>query len=198
MSTLVTLADFKAYLKYDKTDQDATLQQLLDAVEEHLADLTDQTFGASSTVTQEVHTGDGERELILRRPASAITSIEISTTSDPASIDDTIPTTDVRIDPVRPQRLVRHQNGVFPRGLYNLFVTYAAADNLPGFAVVAVMEAAALLHRIRGVEHTRSSSLGELGSEVMVIDDSAIRRLWSLPMWRAAVEQLGKPRLLLA
>jgi len=202
MAALLTLTEFKAYLRYDKTDQDGPLQAILDAVEDYLEDLTDQTFAASGTVTDEVHSGDGCKSLMLRRPASSITTISISTTSDPSSVDDTIPVTDVRIDPVNAQRLVRHQNGGFPRGIYNLFVTYSSAENLPAVAIEAVKEAAALVHRIRGTEHLRSQSLGDLGSDV-VMGGGAVglefgTRLMGLPMWRAAVEQIGKPSIVIA
>lgn len=199
MSTLVTLSTFKTYLRYTNTDQDGPLQAILDAVEAYLADLTDQTFGASATVTDEVHSGDGCKTLMLRRPATSITGINVSTTSNPASVDDTIPVTDVRIDPVNAQRLVRHQNGAFPRGTYNLFITYAAAENLPTIAIEAVKEASALLHRIRGTEHLRSQSLGDLGTETMSgVGMEFGTRLMALPMWKAAVEQIGKPTIVLA
>lgn len=202
MAALLTLADLKAYLRYDKTDQDGPLQAILDAVEDYLEDLTDQVFGASGTVTDEVHSGECRTSLMLRRPASAVTAINISRSSDPASVDDTIPVADVRIDPVNSQRLVRHSNGVFPTGIYNLFITYTAAANLPAVAIEAVKEAAALVHRIRGTEHLRSQSLGDLGSEVMA-GGGAVglefgTRLMALPMWRAAVEQLGKPSIVIA
>jgi hypothetical protein len=101
---------------------------------------------------------------------------------------------EVRIDPVYPRRLVRI-GGVFPVGLYNLFVTYTAAENRPAIAIEAVKEAAALLWRLRGKEHISSESLGDLGSQTLTEID---RRLWALPMWRAAVEQLRKPTLVLA
>lgn len=194
MATLVLLADFKTYLKYTKTDEDGPLQAILDAIEANLADLTDQTFAAAGTVTDEVHSGSGGIDLFLRRPASSITSVKVSAAGTPGTPDDTIPTTDLRIDPVNDFRLVRFQGGVFPLGRFNVFVTYAAKSNLPLVAVEAVKEGAALLHRIRGSEHVRSQSLGELGSEILEMD----RRLWSLPMWRAAVEQLAKPALILA
>lgn len=190
---LVTLAEFKAYLKYNKGDQDTILQALLDATEGHLADLTDQQFLAGGTVIDEVHSGDQGTVLNLRRPASSITAIKVSAASDPANPDDTIPVADVRIDPVNDRRVVRFQDGVFPVGVFNLFVTYEAKANQPAREKEAVKEAAAMLYRIRGSEHVRSQSLGDLGSEVLEID----RRLESLPMWRAAVEH-QKPVFILA
>lgn len=193
-AVLVTLADFKSYLKYDKNDEDVVLQALLDAVEAHLADLTDQTFAVGGAVADEEHSGDGGINLFLRRPASAITSVKVSRARDFGNPDVTIPATDLLVDPTNAQCIVRFQNGVFPRGTFNLAATYTAAANTPEVAIEAVKEGAALLWRIRGSEHVRSQSLGDLGSEVLEVD----RRLWGLPMWRGAVEQLQKPTMILA
>lgn len=194
MATLVSLEDFKAYLQYEPADQDPTLQAILNAVEDHLASKTGETFGAADTVTQEAHSGDGTRNLYVRRPMSSVTTIEVSATSDAADPDDTIATDDVRIDPENDRHLVRVQNGGFPLGLLNIFVTYEALANLPTVAIEAVKEGAALVHRIRGSEHVRSESLGDLGSQVLEID----RRFRSLPMWEAAVAQLRHRAALLA
>lgn len=195
MSVLVTVAQLKSYLRYDKTDQDTELQAILDAVEELLADLTDQTFAAAGPVTDENYSGDGTNVLLLRRPASSVTSVKVSAARTPNNPDVTIPASDLVIDPGNKRRLIRFQGGSFPRGVLNLFVTYQAADNLPEIAKQAVKQAAAFIHRRRGSEHVRSQSLGDLGSQVLVEEAQS---LWSQPFWRAAVEQLGKPTLVLA
>lgn len=193
-AVLVTLADLKSYLKYSKSDEDGPLQASLDAVEAHLADLTDQIFSAAGAVTDESHSGDDAKDLFLRRPATSVTSVKVSATRDFVSPDETIAAGDLVVDPTNAQRIVRFQGGVFPAGQFNLAATYAAKEHKPEVAIEAVKQAVALLFRIRGSEHVRSQSLGELGSEVLEVD----RRLWGLPMWRAAVEQLQKPSLILA
>lgn len=186
MAALVTLGDFKTYLKYTKTDQDTLLQAILDAVEEHLENETDQVFQASGAVTDELRSGDGTKVLYLRRPASAITNIKVSALSDASNPQETIPAADVKIDPENGRRVVRVQNGVFRRGTFNLFATYTAAANLPKIATEAVKEGGAMVYRLRGSEHVISESLGELGSHVLEVE----RRFGRLPMWDAAVAQL--------
>lgn len=185
MATLVTLQEFKQYLPYEAADQDAVFNAILNAVEDHLASKTGQTFAAAGTVTQENHSGDGSRVLYTRRPVSTLTTIVVSAERTPNDPDDTIPATDVAVDPDNPRRLVRFQNGWFPRGILNIYVTYDAAANTPTVCAEAVKEASALVYRIRGSEHVRSESLGDLGSQVMEID----RRFRSLPMWEAALAQ---------
>lgn len=195
MSVLVSLGELKSYLRYDATDQDTELQAILDAVEALLSDLTDQTFGPGGPVADENHSGDATNVLVLRRPASSVTSVKVSAARTPSTPDETIDASQLAIDPVMTQRLIRYQGGVFPRGVLNLFVTYQAADNLPEIGKQAVKQAAAFIHRRRGSEHVRSQSLGDLGSQVLIEEAQS---LWSQPFWRAAVEQLSKPSLVLA
>lgn len=186
MADLVSLDDFKEYIGYRKSDKDAVLQAILDAVEEHLEDETDQIFSAAGSVSNETLSGNGTAVLYLRRPASSLTSIKVSAISDVANPDYTIPTSEVRIDPTHAQRLIRVQNGVFPRGILNVFVSYEAAENLPKPAIEAVKDAAAMVWRGRGSEHVVSESLGDLGSQVLEVQQYFNRR----PLWNAAVARL--------
>lgn len=191
MANLLTLADFKTHIGYTKTDVDSLLQSYLDAAESLLSEATGQTFAAAGAVTDEAHSGSGDSELYLSRPASSITSIKVSALSNPTSPDYTIPTSDVRIDPANAHRLVRVANGIFPEGLYNIFVSYNAAANLPEIAKQAVREAAEMMWRVRGRVHVSGDSLGDLGSETLIAQE----RLWQLPTWVDAVRILRLKRV---
>jgi hypothetical protein len=189
VADLVTLAELKTYLKYTKTDQDAPLQAILDAAEDHLENETGQVFVAAGTVTDEKRSGRGTNVLYLRRPASSITTIKVSALGNVSSPDYNLAVADVTIDPENTRRVVRIQNGAFPLArlnVFNLFWTYEAAANLPNIAKEAIKEGAALVHRLRGSEHVISESLGDLGSQVLEVE----RRFGRLPMWDAAIAGL--------
>lgn len=187
MPDLVTLAEFKDHLSYKKTDLDTLLTAILDAAEDHLENETGQVFAGSGTVTDEARLGRGTNVLYLRRPASSITTIKVSALGNVASPDYTIPTADVLLDPENGRRLIRVQNGVFPtarRNVFNVFVTYAAAANLPNVAKEAVKERGELWYRRRGREHVQSESLGDLGSQTLF---TGFERG---PRWDAAIAAL--------
>lgn len=184
MADLVTLVQFKDFLSYRKTDLDTVLQALIDAAEDQLENETGQVFTAAGAVTDEGRDGTGTRVLYLRRPASSLTTVKVSSIGNFTNPSYTIPTSDLTIDPRNGRRLVRMQGGVFPHGVLNIAVTYAAAENLPGLAQEAVKERGELWYRRRGREHVQSESLGELGSQTLF---TGFERG---PRWDAAVGAL--------
>lgn len=164
-------------------------QDILDALEELLEELTGQVFTASTTaIADEPHDGMGLKWLYLRRPVDSgqDVTVKVSSIADTTNPDQTIPAADIQVDARNNRRIIRVQNGVFPRGNYNLFVSYTPLANLPSRAKQAMQEAGAFLVNRKGKEHESGASVGEFGNIALLEAE-----LNKLPAWRNAVSTLA-------
>ena len=116
-------------------------------------------------------------------PVDTLTSVKVGI--DPTDADETLTSQPDCVD-FTGQRVINRE-GIWPRGVKNLYATYVGLAYLPEIAKQALYEGVAFMYRRRGIEHVSSRTIGEFGS----IEAAAL--FSKLPAWRMAKKILRIP-----
>lgn len=191
-SQLVSAAQAEAFLGIAAASGGATLQQIIDGLDELLASLTNQRFSAIGLTLSEWYNGTGRGSLWLRSPAATLSSVKIGTlaASSPSEELDVARADVIGIDPALPRRIFRQDGGIFPKGIRNVLIGYTTVAHSPAAAQTAVLEAAAFLWRRRGSEDALQESEGSF-SHALAND---LRE--HVPAWAAYVDHRHRPAVL--
>lgn len=183
MAELVTLGDVKAFIADVPAADDTMLQNLLDQLEDTLAQecgRAQRPFAPAQLARLEVHDGNGTGILWLDYPITALTSLKIGPSV--AAPDETLAVADPAVLSWNPgsARVCRVDGGVFPRLPLRVHVTYDAGVDLPPLAALAVTRAAASIYRQRGAEDVKSEREGGYSADLAAVLDAD-------PLWQRAV-----------
>ena len=177
MAKLVTVAEVKSWLEIAANDssKDQQLDALATRIEALLERVKNRVFFASAASVTVAVNGTGERWLYLDRPVTSLTTVKIGV--DPNNPSETL-TPGVTTVIAQGRRLYRQDGGIFPCGVANVHVTYAAGSSLDEEARQAVLEGVALVWRSRGSEDAVSETHGSFSHTLR-------KDFMELPSWKA-------------
>lgn len=168
-TTLVTLAQAKAWLQVSDASDDARIVQITDAVSERVESLTDRQF--VTRTRDEFQNGDGTRKLFLRRyPVVVMTSLTVkdTPTSTPTAL---VEGTDYDLD--RRSGLIVLRSRTFTRGFQNVEVNYSTGYGAQGDVALPQDVVQATLDYIK-VVYTETTTNGVSATSISVGPNSFV------------------------
>jgi len=202
MAHLVSLGEFAAFLGEEPDESAGPLLEVVEATLEAQCGRSDRPFQSRQVDRQESQDGNGRSVLYLDYPIESLTILTVGL--DPANLELDLDTADAAVTTetqgtrkvlllsgtrtllyhVGSRRVHRLDGGFFGyRGTPgDVYVKYTAEADQPEDASLAVLHAAAVIYRQRGIEEAISESSGGYRSELAKAFEGD-------PIWRQAVER---------